>query len=121
YGEDGVSYCRDHDLVTAADYIVALISQCDLQQGRWADAGTAAHSVVSSPTDAQALLVATYTLAALAIRRAESTAADAVARVLAVGEAADDAQSVIPAYLIRAEHGFLRGDLDDVAKVATTV
>lgn len=119
YAEDGLAHCREHDIVTAGDYLVALIASCDLRQGRWDDAETAARYASDAATEALARLVATCTVATVEIRRGDPRATETLADLVAMGEAADDTQSLIPVHLLRAEHAFLRGDLDDVAKIGS--
>ena len=108
---EGIDYCSEHGLELWWMYVVAYRAQCELDQGRWSQAGDSASLVLGSGGDAALLRVlALSVLGRLRARRGDPGVAGLLEEATALADASGELQGIAIAALARAEAAWLEGD-----------
>lgn len=104
----GIAFDTKHDLDAWTHYLVGVLAQLRLEQGRFADARTIASGVLG--IDHLTLLMrlpSKIVLARLAARQGATDAEEQLAAVLSEARSVDEAQYIVPVTLGMIEHAWL--------------
>jgi DNA-binding CsgD family transcriptional regulator len=108
---EGIEYCGEHGLELWWMYVVAYRAQCELDQGRWSEAGDSASLVLDHGGDAALLRVLALTvLGRLRARRGDPGVAALLDEATALADAGGELQAIGAAALGQAEAAWLEGD-----------
>ena len=114
--ESGMEYCSDHGLELNRLYLLSNQAQWSLRRGRWAQAATAADSVLRIPrTSIFPRIVALVVLALVRARRGDPRHRHLLDEAQALAEPTRELVRVAPVAVARAEVAWLAGDAVGVA------
>ncbi len=112
---EGIAFDTRHDLDAWTHYLVGVLAQLRLEQGRLADAERIARGVLRIERLTLLMkLPAASVLSRVGMRTGEADAASGLASVLSQALATDEAQYIVPARLALIEHAWL-GDAEGKA------
>ncbi len=119
---EGIVFARSRDLDHANHYMTAWLALTRLYQGRWAEAGDLAGSVIREPNVAAiSRIMALVALGRLRARRGDPGAEAALDEALELASPTGTLQRVAPVHAARAELAWLSGDSDRAAGEARMV
>ncbi|HEY7123774.1 MAG TPA: AAA family ATPase [Ktedonobacterales bacterium] len=119
YLEEGLAYCKEHDLDGLSAALRAERARAWLDQGEWAGAGEEANAILSAPSHSVSSRIQTLLVLGLVRARRGDPGAEAVldeARALALGTT--DMQDIAPVAAARAEWQWLQGNREQCAAEA---
>jgi DNA-binding CsgD family transcriptional regulator len=115
---EGIDYCSEHGLELWWMYVLSYRAQCELDQGRWSDAGDSASLVLDHGGDAALLRVLALTvLGRLRARRGDPGVATMLDEATSLAEASGELQAIGAAAIARAEAAWLVGDRSSIVAV----
>ena len=107
----GVEYAERYEVETLRGYLIATLGRVKVLVGRWDEAASILHEVVSSGSSVS-LILGLSSLALLQVRQGDDAAAATLERAWPLAEAAAEPQRIVPLALVEAERAWLAGRLD---------
>ena len=107
----GVEYAERYEVETLRGYLIATLGRVKVLVGRWDEAASILHEVVSSGSSVS-LILGLSSLALLQVRQGDDAAAATLERAWPLAEAAAKPQRIVPLALAAAERAWLAGRLD---------
>jgi hypothetical protein len=118
YLVQGLAHCEACDLLASSDQLIAIRASWYFERGQWAEAEHDARCVLSTSAHSAATLRALRVLSLIEARRGEATAAATLDRAKRLAHQADEAETLVPIGLARAELAWLSGDPDQTVEAA---
>ncbi|NED94917.1 AAA family ATPase [Phytoactinopolyspora alkaliphila] len=110
YLAEGLEHCEVTDLAMGRNQLLSIRAAWYFERGQWREAEDDVRRVLAATGECVATLRALRVLSLIETRRGEKTAASTVARAVQLADGAEEAETVVPIGLARAELAWFNGE-----------